>query len=314
MLGPTMSFKPYDENFATRLTDISLAFFGCQSAFRELAEETEWRPAEGSPAAQDRERLQAREPPYPTETATLIIFLNYFYMSAASEHLGALGALYEKRQVLIPPPALVRCVLEHCARILWVLQEGNQPVEDRIARAYLEVLFSAVERKKTTGRMLGKDSKAYLADTNALKRLQEQAAFVFGEPIKDAHGRDTLRGQQMPGLEDCVAWMVGFLKTAPSTADHRGIYDYVSNISHPTLYPHIEMWQPAESDGQQSLVSQITLGDHERRAALAIVPFCETLSYLMSYNGWPRRIHAALMEVLDKVLPSAITPAEEPKP
>jgi hypothetical protein len=236
-----MSFRPYDESFATRLTDISVAFYACQLAFRELAEEIEWRPAKGSPADHDRERLQAHEPPYPPETATLIIFLNYFYMSAASEHLGALGALYEKRQVLIPPPALVRCVLEHCARVLWVLQQADQPTEDRLARAYLEVLFSAVERKKTTGRMLGKDGEAYLADANALKRLQEQAATVFGGPIKDTHGRDTLRGQQMPGLEDCVAWMVEFLKQAPDTADHRGTYDYVSNISHPTLYPHIEM-------------------------------------------------------------------------
>ena len=305
-----MSFRPYDEKFATRLTDISVAFYGCQLAFRELAEETEWRPVKGSPAERDRDRLQAHEPPYPPETATLIVFLNYFYMSAASEHFGALGALYEKKQVLIPPPALLRCVLEHCARSLWVLQQGDQPVEDRLARAYLEMLFSAVERKKTSGRMEGKDSEAYQADTNALKALQEQTAAVFGEPIKDAHGRDTLRGQQMLGLEDCVAWMLEFLKQAPGTADHRGVYDYVSNISHPTLYPHIEMWKMAELDGEQTLVSQITLEDHEKRAALAIVPFCETLSYLMSYNGWPRRLHGQLIEVLDALLPGALAPAD----
>ena len=42
-----MSFRPYDEDFAARLADMSLAFYACQLAFRELAEETEWRPAEG---------------------------------------------------------------------------------------------------------------------------------------------------------------------------------------------------------------------------------------------------------------------------
>ena len=39
--------RPYDEDFAARLADMSLAFYACQLAFRELAEETEWRPAEG---------------------------------------------------------------------------------------------------------------------------------------------------------------------------------------------------------------------------------------------------------------------------
>jgi hypothetical protein len=299
-------FRPYDETFATRLTEISLAFYGCQLAFRELAEETEWRPGPSSPAEQDRERLQAHEPPYPPEAATLIIFLNYFYMSAVSEHFGALGALYEKKQVLIPPPALVRCVLEHCARVLWVLQQGDQPTEDRLARAYLEVLFSAVERKKTTGRIHGKDSDSYRADVRALKDVRERATAVFGEPIMTDDGQHIIRGQTMLGLEDCVAWMLRFIKQTPGLADHRGIYDYLSNVSHPTLYPHIEMWNIDERDGEQTLVSQITIEDHEKRAALAIVPFCETLSHLMSYNGWPRRIHEQLIEALDLLLSDAV--------
>jgi hypothetical protein len=70
----------------------------------------------------------------------------------------------------------------------------------------------------------------------------------------------------------------------------------------------------AELDDEQTLVSRITLEDHERLAALAIVPFCETLSYLMSYNGWPRRIHEQLIEALDELLPSALTPTDGPTP
>ena len=157
------------------------------------------------------------------EAATLIIFLNYFYASAASERLGALGALYGKRQVLIPPRALVRCVVEHCARVPWVLQERKEPVEDRLARTYLEMLFSAVEQKKTTGRMLGKDSEAYLAAGKALQGLQAHAALVFGEPIKDAHGRDTLPKPPDARIEDCVAWMMRLLRTKRGTAEDRAI-------------------------------------------------------------------------------------------
>ncbi len=306
-----MSFRAYDESFADRLTELSVGLYACQAAFRELAEETKWRPASGSAAERDLAVLVAREPPNPTGTATLIGGTVYFYLSAASEHLGALGALYAKREVLIPPPALVRCVLEHCARVLWILQQGDQATEDRLARVYLEVLFSAVEFKKTTGRLNGKESADYQSAVKTLKELRDRAKTIFGDPISDEDGRDTLRGHQMMGLEECVAWMVDFIKQATSAPDQRGIYDYISNVSHPTIYPHAEMWEVALKDGEKTFASQVTIEDHEKRVALAIVPFCETLSHVMSYNGWPRRVHEQLIGTLEELLPGMVATAQD---
>jgi hypothetical protein len=52
--------------------------------------------------------------------------------------------------------------------------------------------------------------------------------------------------------------------------------------------------------------------DHEKRAALAIIPFCETLSHVMLYNGWPRRVHEQLIEALEHLIPSAVRQTDEP--
>jgi len=124
--------------------------------------------------------------------------------------------LYEKQQVLIPPPPLVRAILEHCAHVLWLLQPGGD-VDDRLARAYLERLFSAVERKKTSGR-LPAGTATSTEPTRPLKHLRQQASDAFGERVPDEEGQHTLRGQRMPGLTDCVALALDLLKQGPSWA------------------------------------------------------------------------------------------------
>lgn len=302
-----MSYRPYDEEFAAGLDEIATAFYACRSSFRSVAEDTQWRPAEGSPAQRDTQQLAEHQPPYPAQTSFLISLLTYFYVSVAAEHLGALGALYSGREVLIPPPALIRCVVEHCAQVFWLLGDDKQPVEDRLARALLELLFSAEEQKKTTKRLLGTDDDGYKDAAGAYSRLKEQVCEVFGEPIEDEHGRFVLRGQTRPGPIDCVASMFARLKSDPPVADDRAVYDYVSNISHPTMYPHAEMWVKDEVDGQEKLVSRVTLVEHRNRARFAIVAYCETLSYVLSYNGWPRDRHEELVAAIDEVLPGAVS-------
>jgi hypothetical protein len=41
----------------------------------------------------------------------------------------------------------------------------------------------------------------------------------------------------------------------------------------------------------------------------AIVAYSEVLSYVLSYNGWPRDRHEELVNILDEVLPGAVSPA-----
>ena len=82
--------------------------------------------------------------------------------------MGGLGALYAAEEVAYPPPLLIRAVLEHAARVVWLL-DNEIDVRDRLARAYLDELFSHVEYKKMIGRLAGKGSDEYQNAVNALK-------------------------------------------------------------------------------------------------------------------------------------------------
>jgi hypothetical protein len=97
----------------------------------------------------------------------------------------------------------------------------------------------------------------------------------------------------------------------PPTADRRGIYDYVSNLAHPTAYAHIEMWTYAE-DGSGEIRSTVSLDDHAMRTRLAVVPFYDALDCALRYNGWPRTRHEQLATVLKRVLPGVMGAEPEP--
>ena len=305
-----MSFRPYSHGQAQRFLELAELLGACRQAFRDLAASTDWRPAEGSAGAADVRALREHEPAYPPSVPLKLSFLVYFYLYAASEHMGGLAVLYATKEVLIPPGPLTRAVLEHCARVFWVIQGGDSTAEDRLARIYLEELLSAEQAKKTSGHLEGKDSGQYRERSGVFKALRAEAEQVFGGPILDEHGRTVIRGQRLVGPEDCVAWMYGFLSQPLPGEAGRGAYDYVSNISHPTLYTHFDMWGGGEANGQRALVSQISLADHEKRVGMAVVPFYEVLTYVASYYGWPRDEIERLTGEVDRLLPEILGPPD----
>ena len=174
----TVSFHPYTDEYKARFAELAELLFECRQAFRDVAESTSWRPAPDSPAAKDIQKLSEHDPAYPQTVPPKIIMVLYFYLYAASEHLGS---LYTMQEVLIAPGVLLRCVLEHCAVSMWVLQRGDGALEDRLARAYLEELASAKEAKKTSGRLLGKTADQHDSWAAQFKMLREEAELVFGK-------------------------------------------------------------------------------------------------------------------------------------
>src|ERR1700677_4578385 len=282
-------FQPYDETLRERLQLLSLAFYGCHGALTASidAAEAEGGRVEGCPSELDRQHLERLDPPYPPTVHGLIDFHSYFYMSAAGEHMRGLGALYARQEVLISPPVLIRCVLEHSARVVWLLADDQQP-EDRAARMYLDLLMGTVERKKTSGRFFGKDSQQHRGNTQMLAHLRNEAATISGEPVVDDQGEHRIRGQRMPRLEDCVAALLARLAPDASTRDHRAVYDRMSNLTHPMVWPHAEMWKPEIEDGKTNYVSAVRPEDHQQHASLAVVAFNEALTHVVSYHGWNR--------------------------
>jgi hypothetical protein len=290
-----MSFRPYDPAFAKRLDELSEVFYACRDVTRALVMDAQWRPVDGSPAAKDAAALSAREPP----TAGVVPAVLYIYVTTAAEHLGGLGALYRQHEVMYPPGPLLRAVVEHCARALWVLQQGSDPVEDRLARAFLETLLSAEQAKRTAGHLEGKQSDLYRQEAERFSGTRKMAEQVFAESILDEDGRHQIREQHLPGLEECVGWMFGFLGQPLTDEAAIGVYDFLSNLSHPTIYPHAQMWEQPASPG-------LTIDDHERRASAAVAPFYNVLSMVTSYNGWPDTRHDELTATLDRLMPDVL--------
>jgi hypothetical protein len=287
--GPKDSprFQPYGEALRERLQLLSYAFYCCHAALIASfdAGAAEGDRIEGSPFEGDRQYLERLDPRYPPTVHALLDFHSYNYLNAAGEHMRGLGALYDKQEVLISPPVLIRCVLEHSARVVWLLADDQQP-EDRAARMYLDLLLSTVERKKTSGRFFGKDSQQYRVSAQMLERIRNEAATIFGEAVVDDHGQHRIRGQQMPRLADCVADLLARLSTNADERDHRGVYDRMSNLTHPMVYPHVEMWKTAIEDGETTFVSAVTPEDHQHHASLAVAAFNEALHDAISYHGW----------------------------
>ncbi len=296
-----MSFRAYSAVYVARFAELAELLHECRAAFRSTATDSQWLPNPTSAAARDISKLSEHDPPYPQGTALKITSVLYFYMHAASEYLGALGALYVGHEVLIPNATLVRCSLEHCAVSAWLLQRGDGPLEDRLARAYLEEIASAEEAKKTSGRLLGQDDPEHRRQAKEVKMLRDEAATVFGESPMDDDGKLSIRGQRRLGPTETVAWLLGFMGQPQDRTAALGVYDYLSNLSHPTLYPHIQMW--TREDQAEEARSSMSLEDHEKMIRLAVVPYYETLSYVMSYHGWPAEPQQRLTEAMEHTLP-----------
>jgi hypothetical protein len=297
-----VSFRPYNPSYAARLGDFATVFNQSRRSFRDLATDAEWRPAPASPAERDAESLAQRVPPLPSTAPLLIGHITYQYLFAASEHLGALGVLYAAHDVTIAPSVIQRAALEHSARALWVVNQAGGDPEDRLARGYLEEFVSAEEAKKTAGRMLGKQHHGYLGVAADFKRIRQEAEEVFAGPVLDSHGHPEIRGQRLPGLEDCILWALRFCRL-PS----EGIYDFLSSASHPTLYMLRDLWAIDDSGSQRRLVSDVRLEDHEKRVRLVVIPFFLVLGYVADFNGWSRTRLDELADAVNRVIPGAIT-------
>jgi hypothetical protein len=293
-------FRAYSDELRQLFSEMSGLFYDCQRTFAAIIDVNPEGPAAGSAAQLEQEHLQ-HDPPYPSRARSLVPMTSYFYLSTAAEHLGGLGALYATKEVAYPPPLLIRAVVEHAARVVWLL-DNEIDVRDRLARAYLEELFGAVEYKKTIGRLAGKQSDEYKQAGEALKDLRKEAEGAFGEKVVDEDGVHRIRGASIPGLEDCVASLISKLMADAPIPDVRGVYDRVSNLCHPTSHTHAERWKVVDHEGKQKLASNIGAADHDRPARLAMAAFCEAVKHLVSYNGWE---HTQLDALMDRLPPSS---------
>ena len=300
-----------------RLLELAELCHVCRVTFQATADRFHWRPAPGSAAQVLATALPSPDPllaaPRVETGHRLVTRVIQTYLLTAAGHLGALSALYRTREVLFTPGMVVRGVIECSARVIWVLGGQNDRPEDRLARAYLEELLSAEEAKKAAGRLSGKSTEQYKSRDKAYKDLKAEIGRRFPGTAPDDLSCKMLGGQTLakPGevvtlMYDLLARHAGSVITSKVS---QGIYDYLSNVTHPTLYPtrDLEEWVPSP-DHLDELVTilHVDIDFVERQTAVAVLAYYNALSFVTSFFGWNTDVHGQLTKAIDRLLPGAL--------
>ncbi|GIT78489.1 hypothetical protein LLS1_01580 [Leifsonia sp. LS1] len=297
-----------------RLEEIAELYLLCRDTFHDVSSQFRWLPQPGSPAAIDAEMMPSPDPlleAAPGETGhRLIVEVVQTYLLTASGHMGGLAALYSSGEVFFSPPALIRAVIENCAHALWVLgDDSDEPPENRLARAYAEDLLSAEEAKKNAGRMRLKTHPTYDAAKETYTEIKRQIQTRFPTTDNVALGKHIVNGQALLGPEATVAWMYDLTERSGGTISVRagiGVYGFLSNLTHPTLYPARQMrsWVVDPGTGFNIANLRLDMDFVENQARAALAAFYNALTYVTSYFGWSTAPIEALATKIEARMPT----------
>lgn len=309
-----MVVLPYSKDDSARFLELAQLYLLCRGAFRDMAAENRTLCADGSAADRDKAVLLAREPPVAATSERLISHMANLYLYAASEHIGGLAALYAGEEVLLAPLVLARCAIEHSAHTVWLLGDRATTPEDRLARAFLEVIVGAEQAKMQAGRLTGRGGQTHTSRTDFYKAVREDAEATFGAPPHDDKGRPQVNGQRMPAPEQMVLEM-NRLSSQPLTDDEiQGTYGYLSNFVHPTSYALQELFEVREENGERIPELARDIEFHNQLARLTAVPFYHALFHTASYHGWNGQRLLELNDDIDRLLPGVFVAGPEPGP
>ncbi len=279
-----------------------------------MAAENQTVRAVGSTAERDEIALLAREPPVAPTSERLISHMANLCLYAASEHISGLIALYAGEEVLLSPLVLARCTIEHAAHTVWLLGDRATTPEERLTRAFLEVIVGAEQAKMQAGRLTGREGLAHAGRKDFYKAVRDDIAATFGVPAYDEVGRTWVNGVYMPAPEQMVMEM-NRLSSQPLTDDEiQGTYGYLSNFVHPTAYALQELFDIREEDGERVPELARDIEFHNRLARLTVVPFYHALFHTASYHGWNGERLLKLNDDLELLLPGVFVAGPSPGP
>ncbi|TCC19417.1 hypothetical protein [Kribbella speibonae] len=301
-----------------RLLELAALCHACRTGFQLTANRFHWSPVAGSAADDVAAALPSPDPllqaPRVETGHRLVTGVLQTYLLTASGLLGNLSGLYLTGEVLFAPGMIVRGVIECSARVMWVLGGGDDEPEEILVRAYLEELLSAEQAKMAAGRLGGKSTDQYKARNQAYKDLKAEIIGRFpGTTSADLGAPLTLCGHHLAAPGEAVSWMYEMLEkhagSAVTSKMSEGIYDFLSNLTHPTLYPTRDLWDwgsSPEHPDEQVAVLRTEIDFIERQATAAVTAYYNALSYVTSFFGWSMEIHDQLTDAIDQLLPNAL--------
>lgn len=278
---------------AARLDELASALTAGRDAYYRIAEEHKWVPIPGSQAETDANALHGRTPTavangrlaeFPLISEAVATFLEL-----SVHHCGALAALFQAGEVYGPPFGALRSVVEDCAYTLWML-DPELSAPDRLARAYVHNLRSA-ENANTAASRLGEKALAKPRKT-AFADVRADAAEAFPGTTKEQIEGKVVAGHGYPKF--LVEFTESLFKLAEDHAggtmtqrQANGLYTYLSNGTHPTLYVLRDMRELYEEDGATRSKLVVDVAFLEKFTLLATIGLLFTLESVRNYFGWP---------------------------
>lgn len=303
-----------------RLLVLAELLAACRQSFFQTASTYHWTPRTGSAADLVATVLPSPDPLLKAvrpETGHRLITMGVqTHLQTAAGLIGALGALYETGEVFAAPGTVVRGVLESVARVFWILGDGTDHPEQLLARTYLEEFLSAEGAKKAAARMGGRESQQYINRARMWLELRAEILHRFPGATKvdlaEEDGRE-LAGEHLVSPSGGVASMFKLLERQAGSAITEkmalGMYDFLSNSTHPTLYSSRQrrLWvEHPNHPGEHVALEKVDLGFVRKQAAVAVVTYYSTLKDVTSFFGWPTDICDTLTATIDEALPGTL--------
>lgn len=301
-----------------RLQELASLADSCRAAFLAVGRDSHWKPGTAARARVDA--MTAADPASSADGimagADLVSEVVVSYLEIAAGHLGGLAALLRADEVMFSPQPLVRAIMENCARVFWVIGMTVDP-PGVLARAYLEE-FHSCEYQKAAAKRLGggcTTTPEYIDARTRRTTVRARARAAFpgttnADLSEDKPGR-SIGAHTLPSPTDGVTAMVEVLHHAAAgsiTADvAEGVYDFLSNHTHPTLYPIRQLRRYIDHGDHVGTELHLELESTERLLGAAVSAFYSALSFTMSFYDLPRGSHDALTTQIDDTLPQLFT-------
>lgn len=264
------------------LDAMAKACAGLNAAWVEVGAGLAAVPSPASSAGSDAIQFVESKPGGPTNIAFAPGQYAGLYVDGIGQHLLALETLVSAGRVTIAPWPLIRAELELAGRVAWLLEPdlGEQSGERRVARFYMELISSHQRERFTAGKLSrSREKEAKKARDAKL----EEARSVFGSLELDFSSIDKIESwvisdESFKGLGEGARLFVQlcFLKSS-------GLYDFLSDYSHPSLTAFARQTSEIVSDGVTTRPWVVELDTVEHEVRLACLVFYKACQILAGY-------------------------------
>lgn len=276
--------RTIDGGATTRIAELSAALERLVAAWFEVGHGLGVVPPPTSPAGADAVQFAVFKPDGPKNVGHAPGQYAGLYVEAIGQHLLALRALLDAKALTVGPWPLVRAELELAGRISWLLEPDLGPTsgERRVARFYLEAISSLQRERFTAGKLDKAQAKQIKRERDA--KIAE-AKSVFGTFAPDLSGMDKietweLHGEMIPGLG---AGATQFVDTC--FAKGVGLYDFLSDFSHPSLTAIFRQTTKVDADGVTRRPWLTTLDIVEDQARIGCLILYRACQLLVGYHA-----------------------------